>query len=75
MLGLSVGKILIVAAAVGALVVGTKIFRQISRQSGGSAEQPATATREDAAADLIKCQACGAYAAKNCGKPGCPLAS
>ena len=26
------------------------------------------------AADLIQCRACGAFAAANCGKPGCPLA-
>ena len=85
MFGLSIGKILLILVAVVVLLLGSRIFRQLKSNSGdfsspdagrsrggptGSGEPPASGS----AADLIQCRACGAFAAGNCGKPGCPLA-
>ncbi|MCY3831338.1 MAG: hypothetical protein OXF89_19610 [Rhodospirillaceae bacterium] len=85
MFGLSIGKILLILVAVVVLLLGSRIFRQLKSNSGdfsspdagrsrggptGSSEPPASGS----AADLIQCRACGAFAAGNCGKPGCPLA-
>lgn len=82
---LSIGKILLILVAVVVLLLGARIVRQLKRNSGGfgspdagrpsggpidSGEPPAPGS----AADLIQCRACGAFAAGNCGKPGCPLA-
>ncbi len=84
MFGLSIGKILLILVAVVVLLLGSKIVRQLNRNSGDwgsrntgqprggpteSGEPPAAGS----AADLIQCRACGAFAAGNCGKPGCPL--
>ena len=80
MFGLSIGKILLILVAVVVLLFGSRIVRQLNRNrdrfgspdagrpQGG--EPPASGS----AADLIQCRACGAFAAGNCGKPGCPLA-
>ncbi len=85
MFGLSIGKILLILVAVVVLLLGSRIFRQLKSNSGDwgsrddgrsrggpteSGEPPASGS----AADLIQCRACGAFAAGNCGKPGCPLA-
>lgn len=85
MFGLSIGKILLILVAVVVLLLGSRIFRQLKGNSGDfsspdagrsgsgrmdSGEPPAS----NSAADLIQCRACGAFAAGNCGKPGCPLA-
>lgn len=82
---LSFGKILLILVAVIVLLLGARIMRQLNRSGGGrrspdagqprggptnSGEPPASGS----AADLIQCQACGAFAAGNCGKRGCPLA-
>ena len=85
MFGLSIGKILLILVAVVVLLLGSKIVRQLNRHSGdwGSRDTgqprggkpPASGPPESgSAADLIQCRACGAFAAGNCGKPGCPLA-
>ena len=85
MFGLSIGKILLIVVAVVVLLLGSRIFRQLKSNSGdwgsrddgrsrggptGSGEPPASGS----AAALIQCRACGAFAAGDCGKPGCPLA-
>jgi len=68
---LSVGKILLVIAAVGALLVGTRLVRQMNRKNADPVE---TKPDVDAmATDLVKCQKCGAYTALHCGKQGCPV--
>lgn len=85
MLGLSLGKILLILVAVVVLLFGSRIVRQLNRNSGGRGSRDAGQSRggpidsgeppaSGSAADLIQCQACGAFAAGNCGKPGCPLA-
>ncbi len=85
MFGLSIGKILLILVAVVVLLLGSKIVRQLNRNSGdwgsrddGQARGGRTDSGEPpgsgSAADLIQCRACGAFAARNCGKPGCPLA-
>ena len=90
MFGLSIGKILLILVAVVVLLLGSKIVRQLNRNSGDwgsrdggqprggpteSGEPPASGSPSSgSAADLIQCRACGAFAAGNCGKPGCPLA-
>ena len=80
MFGLSVSKILLILAAFAVLVLAPKIVRQIGSGIGKpspDADRPSGPDRSSAsgdAADLIQCQACGAFAARNCGKPGCPLA-
>ena len=85
MFGLSIGKILLIVVAVVVLLLGSKIVRQLNRSSGdwGSrdggkprgGEPPASGSSgSGSTADLIQCQACGAFAAGNCGKSGCPLA-
>ena len=80
MFGLSVSKILLILAAFAVLVLAPKIIRQIG--SGGAKpppdpdrpSSPGPSSAQGNTADLIQCQACGAFAARNCGKPGCPLA-
>ena len=90
MFGLSIGKILLILVAVVVLLLGSKIVRQLNRNSGDwgsrdagrprggpteSGEPPASGSPSSgSAADLIQCRACGAFAAGNCGKSGCPLA-
>lgn len=90
MFGLSIGKILLILVAVVVLLLGSRIFRQLKRNIGSfgppdagqprggpteSGEPPASGSgASGSAADLIQCRACGAFAAANCGKPGCPLA-
>jgi len=68
---LSFGKILLVAAAVGALIVGTKLVRQMNRQNADPVETAPEA--DQVAADLTQCPKCGAYAARRCDKEGCPV--
>ncbi len=68
---LSVGKILLVIAAVGALLAGTRLVRQMNRKNDDPVE---TGPDVDAvAADLVKCRKCGAYTALRCDKQGCPV--
>ena len=90
MFGLSIGKILLILVAVVVLLFGSRIFRQLKNNSGDfssldagrsrggprdSGEPPSSGSgASGSAADLIQCRACGAFAAGNCGKPGCPLA-
>ncbi len=95
MFGLSIGKILLILVAVVVLLLGSKIVRQLNRNTGDwnarntgqprggpteSGEAPSSGSgasgsgASGSAADLIQCRACGAFAAGNCGKPGCPLA-
>ena len=84
MFGLSIGKILLIVVAVVVLLLGSKIVRQLNRNSGNWGSRDAGQPRDGepsasgspgsgSAADLIQCRACGAFAAGNCGKPGCPL--
>ncbi len=70
MFGLSIGKILLVLAAVVVLLAGSKLLRRVGRSGDGAA---GGCSGDGSAADLIQCRACGAFAAGNCGKPGCPL--
>lgn len=73
MLGLSVGKILVVIAALGAVAVGAKVLRQMNRSGeAGSVDKEASPDHVPPS-DLVQCPKCDAYAAKNCGKPACPL--
>ena len=85
MFGLSIGKILLILVAVVVLLLGSRIVRQINRNIGGFRSPDAEQSRggpidsgepagAGSAADLIQCKACGAFAAGNCGKSGCPLA-
>lgn len=89
MFGLSIGKILLILAAIVVLLFGSRILRQLKRNAGdfgppdGGQARGGPTDRQTgqgnpaspgSAADLIQCQACGAFAAANCGKPGCPLA-
>ena len=90
MFGLSIGKILLILVAVVVLLLGSKIVRQLNRNSGdwgsrdggqrrggappASGSSTSDSAASDSAADLIQCRACGSFAAGNCGKPGCPLA-
>jgi len=73
MFGLSVGKILVVVAALGAIAVGAKVMRQMNRSGAGSVDKDPSPDSV-AASDLVQCPKCDAYAAKNCGKPACPIA-
>ncbi len=85
MFGLSIGKILLILVAVVVLLFGSRIVRQLNRSSGdwrsrdagqshGGPTDSGDPPDSGSAADLIQCRACGAFAAGNCGKPGCPLA-
>lgn len=70
---LTVGKVLMVVAAMGAIAVGAKIVRQLNRPDGdpvGKDKSPGSVE----AGDLVQCPRCGAYAARKCGKTDCPMA-
>lgn len=73
MFGLSVGKILVVVAAFGAVAVGAKIMRQMNRSGGGGSVDKDASPEGVDAANLLQCPKCDAYTAKNCGKPACPI--
>lgn len=73
MFGLSIGKVLIVVAAVGAIVIGSKVIRQMSNSGRKESVDKDPAPENVSASDLIQCPTCGAYAARHCGKQDCPL--
>jgi uncharacterized protein len=84
MLGLSLGKLLVLAIIVAAVWYGFKyvqrveevrrMLRQVQRQQQQRASRAGPQTLE--AEDLVKCRQCGAYVAArsttSCGRPDCP---
>jgi hypothetical protein len=83
MLGLSLGKLLVLAALIAIVWYGFKYAARVEAIRRGVQEEIArrqAATRPRAPTrrveDLVKCPQCGAYVASegatNCGKPGCP---
>ncbi len=84
MLGLSLGKLLLLAILIAIVWYGFKYAARIEavkqsvraealrrRQGGGDMRPPPRPVE-----DLVKCRQCGSYVAAqgaaNCGKPGCP---
>lgn len=83
MLGLSLGKLLVLAAIIGVVWYGFKyaarveeirrnVRDEMARRQGASRQGRPSRSVED----LVKCAQCGAFVAAhgatNCGKPGCP---
>ncbi len=83
MLGLSLGKLLVLAALIAVVWYGFKYASRVEairrsvreevarRQASGQPRPPSRAVE-----DLVKCSQCGAFVAAqgatNCGKKGCP---
>lgn len=81
MLGLSVGKFLLLVLIVAVVWTGFKFMRRVEMVRRALHEelrrrQPSSRPREIEAEDLTKCGVCGAYVAArsagNCGRPDCP---
>ncbi len=85
MLGMSLGKLLVLAALIAIVWYGFKYAARVEAvrqhlraemRRRGAASDGARRVPPRPVEDLVKCQRCGAFVAAqgaaNCGKPGCP---